>query len=133
MRIFPIFEIDVSPDIFIFKLTNKQLALRTMVSYEYGKRLTMKSIGEGVVGSNIVTVGLFNPTDFTTPPVEKLWLLSEFVSYGIGKLVRKKNIVFRPHVIYKGDNKLSSLLCGYQRSLLRAAAIEGGARKVDFE
>ena len=133
MRIFPIMEIEVNPDIFNFILNDERLSLKTVVSYKYEKRFTLESIGEKVSGANIVTVNLFDPSETTIPPVEKLWLLSGLIGYGIKKLAQKKNIVFRPHVIYRGDNKLALVLCGYQKSLLRVAALEGGARKVYFE
>lgn len=133
MKIFPILEIEVNPEFFTFTLKDERISLKTVVGYEYEKQFTLISVGEKVAGNNIIIVHLFNPNETTIPPVEKLWLLSGFVTYGIKNLAQKKNIIFRPHVIYQGDNTLSAVLCGYQRSLLRVAALEGGARKVDFE
>ena len=133
MRIFPILGIEVNPEFFTFSLKNEQLALKTVVCYEYEKRFTLKSIGERVADANVITINLFNSNETPIPPVEKLWLLSGFVGYGISKLAKSNNLVFRPHVIFRGDHNLSAVLCGFQRSLLRVAALEGGARKVDFE
>ncbi|RJP53071.1 MAG: hypothetical protein C4583_05450 [Anaerolineaceae bacterium] len=133
MKLFSEIIIEVMPDRFLFTWDTDHIEMETIINFE-PNTYKLLSTGKPIGTNNGVSVNLFSNNPPFKIDVDKAELLNTFMQTVIGKLAAKKRfLILRPIVIYKGDESLSSILCGYQRALLTAAAIAGGARAAKFE
>ena len=132
MKLIPEITVEVQPDIFVFIWGADRIEMETIISFD-PNTLKMLDIGKPTNINYGVSIHLFS-NDPPCPNVDKAELLNTFMMVVMKKMADKKHVVIlRPKVIYKGDESLSNILCGYQRTLLTTAAIAGGARSAKFE
>ncbi len=129
----PQIEIEINPVYFVFTWKVHKRKVATLVSVDT-KTKDLVSIGEKATGEDVVSLALFEPENNLPPEVDKMELLQTFLEFNIAKLLEGQRVLtFRPKIIFREDHQLCPLLCGYQRSLLKAAAHAAGAREVLFE
>jgi hypothetical protein len=82
-----------------------------------------------------VQVDLFGSSASFPKALDKGIILEEFFVYIFRDLLRLNalKLLIRPRVVLKGASSLDSILCGYQKALLRAAVIKAGARECVFD
>jgi hypothetical protein len=92
------------------------------------------AIGEKQEISGSTLVSIFNSEMPDSLEMDKMALLQMLIEYGIGKTLEKQRFPgLRPRIIFRGHEKLRTILCGYQRGILGIAGMRGGAREVYFE
>jgi hypothetical protein len=129
----PQIDIEVDPVFFVFswKVHNRKVA--TLVSIDTKTR-ELVSIGERAAGEDLASIALFAPEEALPANINRLDLLQSFLEYNFAKLFENaKTMVLKPKIIFHEDQRLSRILCGYQRSLLEIAALAAGAKEVSFE
>lgn len=132
-ELLPQIEIEVNPLFFVFSWKIHRRKVATLVAIDT-KTKDLIAIGEAGTGEDVVTVTLFEPCEALPPDVEKTEMLQTFLEFNIAKMLEKQKVLFtRPKIIFREDQSLKGLLCGYQRSILKAAALAAGAREVLFE
>jgi hypothetical protein len=82
-----------------------------------------------------IQVDLFGSNMSLPKSLDKGAVLERFFAYILRDLLSLNvlKLLVRPRVILKGADSLDSILCGYQKSLLRTAIIEAGARECIFD
>jgi hypothetical protein len=132
-ELLPQIEIEVNPLFFVFSWKIHKRKVATLVAIDT-KTKDLIAIGETGTGEDVVTVTLFEPCEALPPDVEKTEMLQTFLEFNIAKMLEKQKVLFtRPKIVFLDDQSLKGLLCGYQRSILKAAALAAGAREVLFE
>jgi hypothetical protein len=132
-ELLPQIEIEVNPLFFVFSWKIHKRKVATLVAIDT-KTKDLIAIGEAGAGEDVVTVTLFEPCEALPPDVEKTEMLQTFLEFNIAKMLEKQKVLFtRPKIVFREDQSLKGLLCGYQRSILKAAALAAGAREVLFE
>jgi hypothetical protein len=132
-ELLPQIEIEVNPLFFVFSWKIHKRKVATLVAIDTKTR-DLVAIGEPGSGEDVVTVTLFEPCEALPADVEKVEMLQTFLEFNIAKMLEKQRVLIaRPKIIFHEDQSLKRLLCGYQRSLLKAAALAAGAREVLFE
>jgi len=131
-NITPQIHIEIDPAFFVFSSQKYWVKVPTLVSIDDKKQLV--AIGEKVPTAGVTTIALFSPGQNPPDGVERLDLLQAFLEYNISKMFEKqKFLVFRPKIIFHGEQQLNQIFCGYQRSILEIAALAAGAKEVSFE
>jgi hypothetical protein len=97
---------------------------------DHAKRVT--GIGIGPI-PRATRIPLFEPTPVDGIPKDKLALLERFFILALGETVKEQFLRLKPNVIVEGADSLAPALAGYQRGVLRAALLAGGAMTVTFE
>jgi len=82
-----------------------------------------------------IQVALFDSSVSLPKSLDKGAALERFFAYILRDLLGLSvlKLLACPRVILKGADSLDSILCGYQKSLLRTAMIEAGARECVFD
>jgi hypothetical protein len=128
----PQIDIELNPVFFVFSWKVHKRKVATLVSLDTRTR-DLVAIGEKGNGEDVVSVSLFEPCEDLPAEVDKAELLQTFLEFNIAKLLEKQKIlVARPKIVFHEDQQLKQLLCGYQRALLKTAALAAGAREVVF-
>ena len=131
-NLIPQIHIEINPDFFVFSWQEYWVKVPTFVSIDDKKQLV--AIGEKEPTEDVTTIALFSSGQIMPGGVEKLDLLQAFLEYNISKMFEKqKFLVFRPKIVFHGEQQLNQIFCGYQRSLLEIAALAAGAKEVSFE
>lgn len=132
VEIAPQIEVEINPLFFVFSWKIHRRKVATLVSVDT-KTLDIIAIGEKGNGEDVISVALFEPEDSLPAEMEKVELLQSFLEFNIAKLLEKQRIlIFKPRIVFHEDQQLKGLTCGYQRTLLRDAALAAGAREVLF-
>ncbi len=132
VEIAPQIDVEINPVYFVFSWKVHKRKVATLVSVDT-KTWDLVAIGECSTGEDVISLGLFEPDDNLPPEVDRLELLQTFLEFNIAKLLEnQKVLVYKPKIVFHEDGQLHPLLCGYQRSLLKAAALAAGAREVVF-
>ena len=132
-ELLPQIEIEVNPLFFVFSWKIHKRKVATLVAIDTKTR-DLIAIGEQGTGEDVVTVTLFEPCEDLPPDVDKVEMLQTFLEFNIAKLLEKQKVLIaRPKIIYRETQSLKGLLCGYERTLLKDAALAAGAREVSFE
>jgi hypothetical protein len=125
-------QIEINPAFFIFSWQDYWVKVPTLVSIDDNKQLV--AIGEKVPTAGVTTIVLFSTGQNLPEGVERLDLLQAYLEYNIAKMFGDQKIrFFKPKIIFRGEQLLNQILCGYQRSLLEIAALAAGAKEVAFE
>jgi hypothetical protein len=133
MELAPRIDVEINPDFFVFTYGEEKLTVPALISFDIVKKVPDAN-GERLSGPGIITVTLLSAEQNPPPVLDKLDLLSNFFEYHFAQFSRKRiGPVFRPKVVIHGDEKLTSALGGYQRSLIKMAALVGGAKEVVFD
>jgi hypothetical protein len=128
-------EIEVSPDRFVFRRNNevKSLTTKIYLSSNSAKALVLGIGDEFIPTQPNVCVELFRDSqEIELPTLAKSECLDAFFRHAF-RMVTRRSIMIRPQVVFKNSESLHNLLCGYQDSILMAAAIDAGARECIFE
>src|SRR5512140_197035 len=131
--IIPQIEIEINPVFFVFswKIHKRKVAAIMSIDSETKELL---AIGEKADGEGVTSFSLFEPEQNLPAGMEKMDLLQLFLEFNIAKLLEKQKILaFKPRIVFREDHQLQQIMCGYQRSLLKDAALAAGAREVSFE
>ncbi len=129
----PQIDIEINPVYFIFSWKVHKRKVATLVSFD-GNTRELVAIGERAAGDDVVSVALFAPEESLPAGVDRMELLQTFLEFNIAKLLEKQKLpVFKPRVVYHDDQQLGQVLCGFQRGLLKTAAVAAGAKEVVFE
>ncbi|MBN1285734.1 MAG: hypothetical protein JXB47_10075 [Anaerolineae bacterium] len=105
-----------------------------MVYLSTGRQPVLLAVGRDAIPEQPhIEVRLF---DAASPPrklpVEKANCLIAFFHH-LFESVQGRWSFARPRVVFTGADSLEAALCGYQRALLRYAALQAGARSCRFE
>lgn len=124
--------VNVTPERFVFQSDEKALELDTCIHYLLeGQEVTPVAIGDRVEIPNARFTDLFKSED---PLIDHFYLLRLLLEYGIGKVFEKKFLsASKPELIFHGVEKLHKILGGYQFGIFETAAMQAGARQVEFE
>jgi hypothetical protein len=134
MGLNPEITIEVNPEFFTFSHGMQTIKVDTLVTVLNNEKQEIIAIGENRTGSGIITIALFRANQNLPQGIDKLDLLTAFFDYALGKLFENKRVpVLRPLMIFHGVQSLEQILCGYHLSLLKSAALNGGARGIRFD
>ncbi len=129
----PQIDIEINPVFFVFSWKVHKRKVATLVSLDIRTK-ELVTIGERATGDDVTSLALFAPEENLPAGVDRMELLQTFLEFNIAKLLEKQKLqVFKPRVVFHDDQQLSQVLCGFQRGLLKTAAIAAGAREVVFE
>lgn len=64
---------------------------------------------------------------------DRLPYLETFLKFAISELIKSSGAIFRPTLIFKHSEKLKLIMCGYQKAILKSAAIHAGALDAKFD
>jgi len=131
--IIPQIHIEINPAFFIFSWKDYKRKVPTLISIDLSNK-QLVAIGERVSDKDVFSIALFAPEENLPPGIERLDLLQTFLEFNIAKMFEKqKFLVFRPKIIFHGEQQLNQIFCGYQRSILEIAALAAGAKEVSFD
>ncbi len=129
----PQIDIEVNPVFFVFSYKVHKRKVAALISIDAATK-ELISIGEKSEGEGVVSLSLFETEKALPAGLEKMDLLQLFLEFNIAKLLEnQKVLVFKPKVVFHEDAQLGQVLCGYQRTLLKSAALAAGAKEVAFE
>jgi len=129
----PQIDIEVNPVYFVFSWKVHKRKVATLISIDSATQ-ELVTIGEKSDGEGVTSLNLFEPEGNLPAGIDRMDLLQLFMEFNIAKLLEKQKVlVFKPKIVFHEDGQLNGLLCGYQRSLLKMAALAAGAREVSFE
>jgi len=129
----PQIDIEINPIYFVFAWKVHKRKVATLISIDTTNK-ELVAIGERAEGEEVTSIALFAPEENLPAGVERLDLLQIFLEFNIAKLLEKQKIlVFKPKVVFHEDQQLNQILCGYQRGLLKTAALAAGAKEVSFD
>ena len=133
MKLFPEVRIETNVEFFVFSWNENSVQMRTCLHIDPIKKLPLQ-IGEIQTIPNSVFIDFFRD-QIIAPEINKLQWLSVYIQYGFGKLFEKSKypLLPRPSVVFRNDQVLSNILCGFQRNILATAATDAGAKQVRFE
>src|SRR5512138_2226922 len=120
----PQIDVEINQVYFVFSWKVHKRKVATLVSLDSNSK-ELVAIGEKAEGEGVTSLSLFGPEGELPPGMERMDLLILFLEFNIAKLLEKQRVLmFKPKVVFHEDGQLNSLLCGYQRALLRTAALE---------
>lgn len=126
-------EITVSPDRFLFKCNNELKSIKTKVYISKGEgKSRLLGIGDEYSPTRPnVCIELFKnkSNEFG---ISKKECLDAFLRHAF-YTISKRRAFLRPKVVFKCSESLIDALSGYQKSVLRSAAMNAGAHKCLFE
>jgi hypothetical protein len=131
----PKISVQVSPVEFVFTKGADSRTFPTAVYVAPGSKgpLFLGPDERSVGSSAAVRVNLFSGEPCPILPAEsgRMWALEHYLAFAIREVIGK-NIMVRPVITIAGVGKLSSLLSGYETSILTSGFIAAGALKVEF-
>jgi len=134
MKLFPEVVIEANIEFFVFSWNENSVRMSTCLHIDPMKKLPLQ-IGEIQTIPDSVFIDFFNREQKIAAEINKLQWLSVYIQYGFGRLFEKSKIPLlpRPLVVFRNDQALYDVLCGYQRNILTTAATDAGAKQVRFE
>jgi hypothetical protein len=134
MGLVPEITVEINPEFFTFSYESQTISIDTSITVTADEKRKVISVGENRLGPDLLTIALFNADQNIPQDIDKLDLLATFFAFSIGKLLEKKKLpIFRPMMIFHGVQHIAQILCGYHLSLLKTAALNGGAREIRFD
>ena len=120
--------VTVTPEVFRFSTPTVATDIRTYLLIFEGRIL---GIGDDFDGSDrCQRIDLFDPDSPSFP--DKEFYLEAFMRFGVRKVLKRK-FKPRPRMFLRNTDSLRVLCCGYQNSILKAAAMNGGAYECEIE
>lgn len=128
----PQIDIEINPLYFVFSWKVHKRKVPTLIGVD-SKTRDILAIGEKAAGEDVVSLSLFESENGLPPDFDKMELLQSFLEFNIAKLLENQKLLFfKPKVVFHETDQLHPILCGYERALLKNAALAAGAREVAF-
>ncbi len=128
--------IDVAPDRFTFTCRDTAITLETLVLVARGSGgFQVLAVGEtppDAPSSDVVRVDLFSSSGLPPGVPDRFEFLTAFMRHAFMTVTGRVAMV-RPAVTIQGVHSLSQIAHGYEQSLIARAAIDAGARTVEFK
>lgn len=126
-------EIKVSPDYFIFRRKSQEISIRPVIYISLERTLRVLGVGDDHVPAEPnVSIDLFQPEGTSVGSIDKAECLDAFFRYCFRKIMSRKAFI-RPRIVFRNVVSFNGILCGYQRIVLKNAAINAGARECLFQ
>jgi hypothetical protein len=134
MGLSPEINVEIYPEFFTFSYESQTIRVDTLVAVTTDDKRKVIAIGGNRHGPDDLPIALFSAIQDLPQDIDKLDLLTTFFEFSIGKLFANKKLpVLRPMMIFHGVQHLEKILCGYHLSIIKLAALNGGARGIRFD
>jgi hypothetical protein len=127
-------EVTISPDVVSVTCKGKLESLKPVVYVSSDEtNPIIIAVGSSADPSEPhIQVNLFHSGTLLPDWLDKGIVLERFFQY-VFRSALNLGVLTRPRVIVRGADSLNSILCGYQKSLLKNALIKAGAGKCVFD
>jgi hypothetical protein len=126
-------EVEVSPDYFRFRRKGQEINFRTVIFISLDGKPRVLGVGDDHIPAEPnLRIDLFKPEDTILGALDRAECLDAFFRYCIRKTMSRTTLI-RPRIVFRNAVSLKSILCGYQRMILKNAAINAGARECLFQ
>jgi len=124
-------EVTVRPEAMSFRCKDKTESLKTVIYIAPATRRVM-GVGDPVpADESCVGIDLFRPA-VMPKGADKVDCLTAFLSHAFRTVAVSGRPLILPRVVFKGADSLDFILCGYQETILKRAAMEAGASECEF-
>ena len=127
-------EVEVSPDYFCFRRKGQKTRIKTIIYLSSDGKPRVLGVGDGYMATEPhIKIELFKPEASNIGSYDKSNYLYLFFKYCFEKkLLISKFELIRPLIVFRNQASLKGILGGYQKMILRNAAVNAGARECLF-